>query len=87
MTTIYEHPALNTSAITTSLFDKFSSLTIKEHKTDVFDRLPTDLVEEALTLLSQQNIPLIPWGSLLYRSLNVPQYLLVCRCFLAHGIM
>ncbi|KAI0089717.1 hypothetical protein BDY19DRAFT_992690 [Irpex rosettiformis] len=42
-----------------------------------FDKLPGDLVEAALTLLYKKNItPLIPWGSLLFRRLNVPKVLL-----------
>ncbi|KAI0808918.1 hypothetical protein BC629DRAFT_1282336 [Irpex lacteus] len=48
---------------------------IPEQPEDPFDQLPSDLVEAALAMLSKDDIPLIPWGSLLYRSMDVPKVL------------
>ncbi len=52
---------------------------IPEQLEDPFDQLPSDLVEAALAMLSKDEIPLIPWGSLLYRSMDVPKVLTVSK--------
>ncbi|KAI0089704.1 hypothetical protein BDY19DRAFT_888854 [Irpex rosettiformis] len=58
-----------------------------KHYDDPFDQLSGDLVETALAMLSKADIPLIPWGSLLYRSLGVPKVLLHYQFFVPDELL